>query len=254
MNCPFNHDKKAAGLELIGAKPAETKVELIGLRKNLPVLPLRMAHLPIDKRGFPVPWFVQWFDGVPDFRIMDQQKFVKAIKFNLCWCCGGQLGVNKTFVAGPMCGINRTSAEPPAHKECAEYSAKACPFLSQPKMKRNEKGLPDCEKPPGEFITRNPGVTMLWTTKEYKPFLAGDGILIDMGEPSEVEWYCQGRKATREEVTDSISEGLPALEHIARQDEGGMAALAEACSKIIPLLPQDPPPSLGVIVNGERLH
>jgi len=28
------------------------------LRPNLPPLPDRMKALPIDRRGFPVPWFV----------------------------------------------------------------------------------------------------------------------------------------------------------------------------------------------------
>jgi hypothetical protein len=35
-----------------------------------------------------------------------------------------------SFVVGPMCGINRNSAEPPSHKECAQWSARNCPFLS----------------------------------------------------------------------------------------------------------------------------
>lgn len=183
MNCPHKN-----GVHLIGLTPdPNASIIVTGLRPGLPILPQRMANLPIDSRGFPVPWFVEWIDGKPDFRVMSGEKFIRAIKFNLCWCCGQPMGAYKVFVAGPMCGINRTSAEPPSHRECAEFAAKACPFLTIPKMTRNDRNLPAHEKPAGEMIARNPGVTMLWTTKAYKPFEADGGILIEMGLPESVE-------------------------------------------------------------------
>jgi hypothetical protein len=96
-----------------------------------------MRHLPIDERGYPVPWFVAWLpDGKPEFRAMDRTKWFRAIREKLCWVCGGKLGVNVCFVAGPMCGINRTSSEPPSHLECARYSSRNCPFLNNPRMVR----------------------------------------------------------------------------------------------------------------------
>ena len=84
----------------------------------------RMKDLPIDSRGYPVPWFVAWVDGIPEFRASDGEKFYLAIKKDLCWVCGNKLGAFKTFVSGPMCGINRNTAEPPCHLDCAEWSAK----------------------------------------------------------------------------------------------------------------------------------
>lgn len=78
---------------------------------DLESLPVRMRTLPIDERGYPVPWFVAWVDGKPEFRAMDPNKFRRAIKEKLCWVCGNQLGVYMVFVAGCMCGINRTSTE-----------------------------------------------------------------------------------------------------------------------------------------------
>src|SRR5580692_7475343 len=101
---------------------------------DMSTLPRRMTALPIDERGYPVPWFVDWIDGKPEFRAMDPRKFVRAIKEKLCWVCGQRLGVNVCFVAGPMCGINRTSSEPPSHRECAVWSAQNCPFLNNPRM------------------------------------------------------------------------------------------------------------------------
>ena len=60
-----------------------------------------------------------------------------------CWLCGQTLGKHMTFPIGPMCAITRTTAEPPSHLACAEYAVKACPFLSQPRMRRNERDLPE---------------------------------------------------------------------------------------------------------------
>lgn len=197
-------------------------------------MPARMRGLPLDERGYPVPWFVDWIDGKPEFRAMDARKFVRAIKEKLCWVCGEKLGVMKCFVAGPMCGINRTSSEPPSHLECARWSAQNCPFLSNPRMVRREDELVNNaqlrENAAGFAITRNPGVAMLWITRQYEVFNAGEagggsGYLIQMGEPESVEWWAYGRAATRAEVQASIDSGLPNLEAIARTERGGLEAL-----------------------------
>ena len=193
-------------------------------------LPMRMKTLPRDERGFPVPWFVDWIDGKPEFRAMDFRKYVAAIKENRCWVCGEKMGVTKAFVAGPMCGINRTSSEPPCHVECARWSAINCPFLSNPRMVRREdevfnKGA-HLTNGPGHPILRNPGVSMLWITRQFEVFDDGKGRpLIQMGEPESVEWHAHGRLATREEVQKSIDSGLPNLEALASMQDGATAAL-----------------------------
>ena len=205
-------------------------------------LPYRMKHLPRDERGLPVPWFVAWMEGKPEFRAMDPDKFILAITQNLCWVCGEKMGITKAFVAGPMCGINRTSAEPPCHKECARWSALNCPFLSNPRMVRREdeeiNNALSREKAAGKMITRNPGVSMVWITREYEMFNDGNNKpLIQMGEPETVEWYANGRAATREEVQASIDSGLPLLESIARTQEGAMAELRRYVERFEKWLP-----------------
>ena len=182
------------------------------LRPNLPPLPKRIQSLPVDERGFPVPWFVAWVDGKPEFRAMDGRKWSLAVEKKLCWVCGQPLGSRFTFVVGPMCGVNRISAEPPSHRDCAEFSAKACPFLTMPKMIRRENHMPEnIHNPGGVMIRRNPGVTLIWHTRDYKVIRVPNGALIRMGEPFEVAWWAEGRQATREEVEEAIVTGLPLL-------------------------------------------
>lgn len=193
-------------------------------------LPGRMTHLPVS-RGFVVPWFVAWIDGVPEFRSMDAVKYFAALRKKLCWVCGQRLGVNVCFVAGPMCGINRTSSEPPSHVECARWSARNCPFLNNPNMVRREDDVVNNtttrENAAGICITRNPGVAMLWLTRQFEVFYPDrkKQPLIQMGEPESVEWYAHGRVATRAEVLASIESGLPNLEAIAMTERGGLEAL-----------------------------
>lgn len=191
-------------------------------------LPERMASLPTDHRGFPVPFFVQWQNGKPLFPVMDTRKFVRAVRGGLCWVCGQKTFAYKCFVIGPMCCINRINAEPPNHYECARFSALNCPFLAQPRMRRvtttNEAGEVVYRdevmgQPAGHMIARNPGVSCVWITKSFKPFDDGrGGTLMDLGPAVRLEFYAKGRQATRAEVEESVRTGLPALMAAAQQD------------------------------------
>jgi hypothetical protein len=105
-------------------------------------LPDRMKHLPLNEQGFPVPYFVPYVDGKPEFRGFDGEKLGICVRHEKCWLCGSQLGKNMVFTIGSMCAVNRVSAEPPSHYGCAHYAAMACPFLSQPRMRRNEVDMP----------------------------------------------------------------------------------------------------------------
>jgi hypothetical protein len=210
--------------------------------------------LKLNDKGYPVPWFVEWIDGKPDFRIMDGRKWPLAVKQRLCWMCGEPLGRYMTFVAGPMCGINRTSSEPPCHHDCAVYAAIACPFLTLPKALRRESGLPPEARgdAKGEIevvvggvgLARNPGVAMLWTTLSYRHYRVENGYLIEMGEPTSVEWFAHGRAATRAEVDESIRTGLPFLQKLADEEgRGAPEMLARHIERMRPLLPLPAPPA-----------
>jgi hypothetical protein len=169
---------------------------------------------------------VAYIDGKPDFRVIGPDKIATALKRKVCWICGQPLGVHLTFVIGPMCAVNRVISEPPSHHECAEYAAKTCPFLTKPRMRRNEKNIPEeAQDAVGIHIDRNPGVTCLWTTRTFRPFRVGRGVLFKLGEPERTEWYAQGRAATRDEVIHATQTGLPLLINEAKK-EGPKAILA----------------------------
>jgi hypothetical protein len=215
---------------------------LTTLRPELKDLPLRMIDLPIDVRGYPVPWFVKWIGGQPEFRVMDEDKWARAVKQKLCWICGMKLGAYLCFVLGPMCGITRTSSEPPCHRDCARWAARFCPFLSKPHMTR--RGEEELERAGatcvgGIGITRNPGVALLWYARDYTVWRPeGGGILIKIGDPEEWEWYAEGRKATRAEVMESIRTGIPYLEETAREQAGAMEDLHRRIAEFTQYLPE----------------
>jgi hypothetical protein len=213
--------------------------------------PGRIARLPHDKHGRPVPWFVAWIDGAPDFRIVKPGGVAAAVALRLCWVCGVkfQRQEHRAFTIGPMCTVNRTSSEPPAHAECAEWSALNCPFLTRPSMVRRERHLPEGSTPPaGIMLARNPGVTAVWTTRynTWSTFQVRDGkggarggVLFDIGPPEWVEWFAEGRKATRPEVLASIRSGTPTLAGLAEEQDGeaGLDRLAEMLAAAIALVP-----------------
>lgn len=236
-------------------------------------LPARMRALPVDSRGFPVPWFVAWFDGAgretqrgighPDFRVVGSSRLPAAVKFGHCWICGDKLGSMLAFVIGPMCAINRTISEPPSHYECAHFAARCCPFLANPRMRRNEKGIGEgieageLVEAAGLPIDRNPGVACLWMTRSYRtfrPHAGAPGILFELGEPARVEWYANGKPATREEVDAAIRTGLPLLRDTSRQEgTAALAALDRYIGRVTPLLPAAPSvplPTLAAVENA----
>jgi len=203
-------------------------------------MPRRMSKLPIDPVWkLPVPWFVAWVDGKPCFPVMDAHKWNNAVRYKLCWICGQALRDPMAFVIGPMCGINRTSAEPPSHVTCAMYAAQACPFLTTPKMKRMDVSHLDAVDAPGIALQRNPGCCAVWITNRYTVFEAGNGRLIDIGEPRLVHWFASGRKATREEVMESINSGLPSLQEIATAEgpeaEAELVKMTKAFERLLPV-------------------
>lgn len=208
-------------------------------------VPDRIAALPRNRAGYPVPYFVATIDGEPDFRVAKTFAAIACIADQRCWICGQRGGRDlAAFTIGPMCAVNRITSEPPAHVECAEYAARTCPFLTRPAMVRRERGLPVGGTVAGTMIKRNPGVALVWVTHQWTPFPATNGLLFELGEPSAVSWWAHGRPATRAEVVTSIDSGLPLLlEQCAGPDYLEDAAeLADQYGRALRYLPAEEAP------------
>lgn len=209
-------------------------------------MPPRIRDLDRDKHGYPVPWFVAWLDGKPDFRVIFPGAIEEALRHKRCWICGVPFlrQEDRAFTIGPMCAVNRVSAEPPAHRDCAIYSARACPFLSTPQMVRRDKHKPeDASCPAGISIPRNPGVALVWVTRYRAWTIRSDGNggrLFDIGDPREALWFARGRGATRAEVLASIDSGLPILREMAGRDgDGAVADLDAMHQRALAYIPAD---------------
>lgn len=203
-------------------------------------MPPQIQRLPIDpERRMPVPWFcVQ--DPI-DFRVIRRRGFELAHTKRLCWICGTPRYEKRlAFVVGPMCVVTGTNSEPPAHPACARFAALACPFLANPRARRNDKELPeDHQQAAGNPIPRNPGVAAVLHTDRYKLFGDGmGGVLVEMGKPSSVDWYREGRPATRDEVQHSVTTGLPILSQDATRD--GVEAVLDLQRRLHAFMPWMP--------------
>lgn len=217
-------------------------------------MPAPIARLDRDKHGRPIPWFVHREpDGTPDFRVIRAGGIADALRFDLCWVCGQQRGRHAAFVIGPMCAVNRTTAEPPSHLPCAVYSARACPFLSTPTMHRRDRGLAEkgVVAASGRTLLRNPGVALVWSSKTWHTYqvpaaaaAAGvrPGLLFDVGDPTSWSWWAQGRPATHDEVDASIQSGMPLLmDEAIKEGPRAVAELARMAQAVLPLLPAEDP-------------
>lgn len=96
-------------------------------------LPPRMRGLPLDARGYPIPFIVlRDSEGKPHFTINDDTSIAKVIKYDLCGICGQRLLRGRWFVGGPLSAFHSAGAynDPPMHHECATFALRVCPYLA----------------------------------------------------------------------------------------------------------------------------
>lgn len=184
-----------------------------GLRDDIPPPPTHMASRPLH-RGYPVPYFVGWVDGLPEFRVADRHKHEMCRMHEFCWCCGKPLGTHRVLVTGPMALLTKITAEPPSHRACAEYALQACPHLVHPHAKRREAGMPEKRSSPaGTLVTTNPGVALAWEG-DYEFVKRQDGWLIELKEPVVLDWWTRGRRATREEALAGLEASVSRVKQL----------------------------------------
>lgn len=116
------------------------------------VLPDRVARLPRDPRGYPIPWNVlRAADGTPFFTVNDDRKARRALREQLCPICGERLGRWLWFVGGPRSAFDPHGwyIDLPGHRECVTFALAACPYLAAPKY-LGRIDVPDPAKLPPE--------------------------------------------------------------------------------------------------------
>jgi len=92
-----------------------------------------MRALPKERRGYPIP-FVTMLHPVtnePDFRVLDIMRQLQCVNEKRCAMCGDHLGKYIAFIGGPRSRDGHAFFDPGMHRECAEYAAKVCPFISR---------------------------------------------------------------------------------------------------------------------------
>jgi hypothetical protein len=118
-------------------------------------LPKRMAHLKLDPRGYPIPFFVKILNGEPEFRLSDPKKKEICRKQKKCWICGKPL-LAKSFwyITGPIGLSNQVASDEAMHEECARFSLKICPHMFYEKAERTSDQIPDLAPMPSLALTK----------------------------------------------------------------------------------------------------
>ncbi|MCB2109331.1 MAG: hypothetical protein KDE14_16600 [Rhodobacteraceae bacterium] len=167
--------------------------------KGLPERPDHIMRLPVDGRGYPVPYFASYFDGKPDFRVIDRDKVIATATGKCCTICGGPLNGEAYFAVGPKALILTCATDGPSHKDCIEYAIRTCPFILNPNARARRSGLPEHpaireqaipERPPiygvvsvrGDVKIDNSHITILcsWDQADYR--FSKDGKWIEPAE------------------------------------------------------------------------
>jgi hypothetical protein len=193
--------------------------------RDLPDMPDLIAALERDHRGLPIAWFVRRpADGPIDFRVMDMDRHRQALQERRCWVCGEPLDKEMAFVGGPLSAAQRLYSDPPAHPECAEFSAKVCPFLAIPTAHRREANKPaDLDYIPGQ-VASNPEVVGILISDGFEPI--GMGV-IRANPAIRILWYHEGREASRREIKAAIHAALQREEVRTSANAAGIRRMAK---------------------------
>lgn len=123
---------------------------------NIPI-PKELAHLPIDERGYPIPYFAAIVDGKHDFRLLDARKQQRATEGKLCAVCGRKLPKDFCyFISGVLGLTNQVSTDPAMHRTCAEFSLRACPHMYFQKAERRDTNVDITEVSEGLMTMNKP--------------------------------------------------------------------------------------------------
>jgi len=180
--------------------------------KDVP-LPRRMLGIRRDKRGYPIPYLMM------DTQIhIDMEKQAECMLKRLCMICGKRLDNKKWFIGGHAAAKNRLFSDLAMHEECARYSLRVCPFLSNSDMKYRKKYDDDtifyAGHIPGTAKERSP-TQMLMRTNGYRMCRWRDMLYVLANRWDYVEHWSYGKQV--EGAEHMSAQGL--LEQVGLFDE-----------------------------------
>lgn len=185
-------------------------------------IPKHLSHRPRDKNGLPIPWFtVKGKDGEYTPGMASGYKVVKATKEGLCWVCGEKMGRYEIYVQSMAGVIHQFSTEPPAHLDCAVFTAEHCPFL----------------------VNSGKPIALYTTTDSYVLNREGQPVFI-LSPPAELKWYHSGRLATRQECIAELEVVMPQILSTAAQskNKGEELMMKQRLARLLAnRLPQESP-------------
>jgi hypothetical protein len=113
------------------------------------MMPERIARLPRDKRGYPIPWNVlRADDGTPFFTVNDDRQHFEALRLDLCPLCGERIGRWHWWVGGPKAAFDEHGwyLDLPGHRDCIRFALETCPYLAMPHYIPNRIDVPDLSR------------------------------------------------------------------------------------------------------------
>lgn len=155
-------------------------------------IPKRLKKRPMF-RGVPIPFtaFIKP-DGMPDFKVTNQQTWKVCVETKRCGLCGEKLlkGENY-FIGGERSMASGVFYDPPMHKECAEYAFKVCPFLAcqkgyskaPPKQYEGTLSVIDPNMP-----TQRPSKMGILSAKKWHMINMNGNVYFQADEIQSVEW------------------------------------------------------------------
>ncbi len=158
-------------------------------------MPPAVARLEKDRRGYPIPYTVMYVNGVPDFTMVDPEKWVRLTKIKGCGICGKPLTGRMFFVGGPRCLVNMVFFDHPMHEECAVYALKVCPFLCMPNAHYRRRVAENVEIIKS-VSDQKPEVFMLGESRGYSLVRNGQEVLLQAKPWENVRWWKDGVDVT----------------------------------------------------------
>lgn len=161
-----------------------------------PVEPDSLKRRP-HRGGLPIPWVTHVDEnGVPDFRVHDNDKRRLIHPHRLCQLCGEPMGEQVTFIGYPVSATTGVFGEPPQHRECLDFALEVCPWLTgrEPSGRPFGVEVSSGERPP------SPEQLIIWTcfAFEVERDPAGLTELVYRAGPAEtIEWHRRPQEVTR---------------------------------------------------------